>query len=310
MRVFSRHKRANSLVYKRIAVVVLVVLLAWVFPLATHMVAKIVLTPVTAVSAWVRESNHIVPRMIRDRQALITEIQALEQALAAGQGSHLTTRRLVSENNELRGLLSASSTPRIAAGIIARPNQLPYDVMQIDRGTHDGVVVGAPVYRNESALLGVVERVLPELSFVRLITSPGFAITAYVYGSGVVAPMEGIGGGIARVRVPQGVRVEVGAMVVLPGINTAVIGEVVSVGAEPTQPDQFAYVASPVALNSLRVVSVGVEPLPVLTPSEVVVAATEMQTAWLISQEVVPLKVATTSGASSTQEIQAEVVTE
>ena len=83
MRVFSRHKRANSLVYKRVGLVILVVLLAWVFPLASHMVAKIVLTPVTAMSAWVRESNQIVPRMIRDRQALITEIQTLEQELAA-----------------------------------------------------------------------------------------------------------------------------------------------------------------------------------------------------------------------------------
>ncbi len=305
MKVSSRHKRANQLILKRVGIIIGIIGLAWLFPMAASLVAHLVMTPVTAVSSWVRESNQIIPRTIRDRQTLLEEIQSLEHQLAMQEGSQVTTRRLVTENTELRNLLAASSSPRIAAGILARPNQLPYDVLQIDRGSDDGISIGAPVYRNESALLGIVERVLPRTSFVRLVTSPGFEISAYVSGSGVVAPMEGVGGGIARVRVPQGVLVQVGSVVILPGINTAVIGEVVSLVSEPTQPDQFAYVASPVSLRSLRFVSVGTEPLTVASTDEVVATASEVYNEWLISQDVIPLiatSTATTTDSNDTEE--------
>ena len=78
-------------------------------------------------------------------------------------------------------------------------------------------------------------------------------------GPNVFAPIEGVGGGIARVKLPQGVPIREGQLVILPGISTAIYGEIVSIQNEPTQPEQYGYVAPSQAINSLLYVTVGLE---------------------------------------------------
>jgi hypothetical protein len=63
------------------------------------------------------------------------------------------------------------------------------------------------------------------------------------------------------VRIPQGILLQPGDLVVLPALDSGVYGAVSLVEAVPTQPEQFGYVSADVPLQSLYYVSVGAEPI-------------------------------------------------
>ena len=113
--------------------------------------------------------------------------------------------------------------------MIARPNSLAYDLMQIDRGSDHGITVGVPVYSGLDTVVGVVVEVSAKYSFVELFTTPGFESTAYIIGPNVFSNLEGVGGGVARVKLPQGVPLDVGQLVLMPGVSNGVYGEIISV---------------------------------------------------------------------------------
>jgi len=141
--------------------------------------------------------------------------------------------------------------------VIARPDALPYDFLQIDRGSADGVEVGAPVFVGTDIVIGLVTHTAAQYSFVELFTTPGFEATIFLSGPDVVAKMSGMGGGVARVSLPQGISMQIGNLVHVPSVEPGVFGQIAYVENEPTQPEQFGYVTPQIALNSLYQVSVG-----------------------------------------------------
>ncbi len=262
-------RRTTTRVYRRWLVAALVLLLLGVvFPWLYSKVSSIVLYPFHVVSTWIATGDGAIPYHIRSRASLISEIESLKQQLVSESGTQLSIRRLVDENTQLRAVLDdhVKEKPFIAR-VLARPGFLRYDLLQIDKGSNDGIKVGAPVYVNFDSVLGVVAQVEEEYAFVDLFTSPNFVSTAYILGPNVYAAMEGRGGGSARLRLPQGVSLKEGQLVILPGVNSGVYGEVVKVEADPKQPEQYAYVVPTVSLNSLQYVLVGRE--AVVSQSEV-----------------------------------------
>ena len=173
-------------------------------------------------------------------------------------------RRLRSENEELRSLLSDSGDPRVAAGVIGRPTNLPYDVLVIDRGTDDGIVKDAPVYIDSDRIIGFVAETHSKSSIVALVTTPGWRSTVYIYGPNIYTTAVGIGGGITRVHVPQGIMLEVGNNVVIPALSAGTYGTITAVDSVPSRPEQYGYVAMNTPIGELRVVSVGTRPLSVI----------------------------------------------
>lgn len=226
-------------------------------PMVLSAVAAWVMTPIHATSVWLNESSSLVPTFIRDREALQDKIEDLENNLAIEKRSNLTQSRLMEENNNLRQLLGINEEARTAAAIIARPGELPYDLLQIDRGTNHGIEVGAPVFIGQDIVIGLVVHTAPEYSFVELVTTPGFQATAFIAGPNVVVTMEGVGGGVARVRVPQGVPLTIGNLVYLPSVEPGVFGRISYVENRPTQPEQYGYITPEISLSSLYRVSVG-----------------------------------------------------
>ena len=129
---------------------------------------------------------------------------------------------------QLRAMASAgTSTERLVARVIASPSKLSYDLLQIDRGTKDGVVAGSPVYTGLDTVVGVVVHTANNYAFVDLFTTPGFETTAYIVGPNVFATLEGVGGGIARVKLPQGIPIAEEQLVILPGVSSGVYGEII-----------------------------------------------------------------------------------
>lgn len=231
-------------------------------------VSSVVTTPLFYVRHYLTVSTSAIPVYLRSHSDLLKQIQSLHEELAAEKGKEESFRIALLENEELRNLLSASSAPQIAAGVISRPPNTPYDTMIIDRGTADGIVEFAPVYYGNKMALGYVRQVYAHSALVALFSSPGVESTVYVFGPNLFTKAYGEGSGVVRISVPHGVTVEKGNMIILPSIDTGVLGTIDSVQSIPTEPEQRAYVTYDQSLQSIRIVSVGTEPLIPVTFEE------------------------------------------
>jgi hypothetical protein len=233
------------------------VLIGLLLPKIISSVASVLLYPVHVTSAWINQSSSLVPSFVRDRATLAKQIKDLENELVTAGRIDITQSRLVEENNQLRNLLGIDSEERTVAAIIARPEELPYDLLQIDRGSNHGIEIGAPVFIGRDIVLGLVVHATTKYSFVELITTPDFKATAFISGPDVVVTLEGLGGGVARVLVPQGVPISVGNMVYLPSVEPGVFGRISYVENRPTQPQQYGYITPDIPISGLHKVAVG-----------------------------------------------------
>ncbi len=218
--------------------------------------ASVVFSPIVSVKTWLWESSGSIPSYFRTQHALITEIQLLKDQLTEREGDAFTVKELQTENADLRTVLGLRKNESIIASVLARPNQTPYDTFLIDRGARDGIVDGATVYIQGNIAVGIVARAYSQSSLVRLVSSSGIKTTAYIFGPNIFTQAEGMGGGVLRVTVPQGIPLAVGNLVVLPAAGSGAYGEVVSVGSSELSAEQYGYVTSPVPLAAVRFVSV------------------------------------------------------
>ncbi|OIP78412.1 MAG: hypothetical protein AUK16_00320 [Parcubacteria group bacterium CG2_30_44_11] len=233
----------------------------WLAPRAMYVTAALVMTPINVVKTWLAESSSSLPQYLRNRSVLIEQMKALEQQIADGGGDHFTAEMLAKENDELRSLLGYVGDERILAGVIGRPSALPYDMLMIDKGERDGIVVGAPAYIGDRTVIGYVQSITSKTALVTLITTPDFVSTVYVLGPDIFTNAVGLGGGQLKVGIPQGIKVKEGDLVILPSINSGVYGSVSYIETVPTQPEQYAYVAPKTAISSLRLISIGTTPM-------------------------------------------------
>ena len=188
-----------------------ILLIGYISPWLISRVTSLVLYPFHVTAVWINTADGVLPNYLRSRADLVSELEALKVKSANEAGTKLTLSRLVEENMLLRAMTSVgTSSDRIVSRVLARPGQLDYDLLQIDKGSKDGVVVGSPVYTGVDTVVGLVVHVANDYSFVDLFTSSGFTSTAFIFGPNVFSPIEGLGGGVARVKLPQGVPIEPG----------------------------------------------------------------------------------------------------
>jgi hypothetical protein len=231
-------------------------------------VTSLFLIPIHRVESWIAYSSDSFPQFFRDRDALIEELNGYKYTQSAQSGDKLTADLLSKENVVLRGLLGEDGSERILAGVIGRPSTIPYDVLVIDRGSEEGIEVGAPVFIGDNAVIGVVQKVFAHSAVVVLVTTPKFVSSVYIVGPNIYTNAEGIGGGQLRIGVPQGIPLAIGNPVILPGVDSGIYGEIHHVVSEPSLPEQQAYVSPEVPLSGLRFVSVGQSPIPQLSFEE------------------------------------------
>lgn len=302
MKVRSRHSSKKNRTYRLAFMAIAVVLFGMALPSLMSFVATAIMTPIHATNQWLEASSSLVPVFFRDRRSLQTQIENLENSLLIAERSSLTQDRLWEENNHLRNLLGAVDEERIAAAVIARPYELPYDVLQIDRGSDHGIELGAPVFMGKDLVIGLVVHTTPHYAFVELFTTPGFEVSTFIAGPNIVVTMEGMGGGVARVRVPQGIPLSVGNLVYLPSINPGVFGRINYVENEPTQPEQYGYVSPNLSLGSLYYVAVGQQSQIARSATEIDVAAQALLQKSLFSSTSA-LIVATTTSTTTPEEV-------
>jgi cell shape-determining protein MreC len=305
-KVSSRHSSFKRKVITAILIVLVGLFLLYVVPQTLRFAVAVVWLPYDTVRTWVLESEQSLPVYLRERHELDSTIRQLEEELAAATGSDASFERLLRENEELRQLFGSLPESRLLARVVARPNQLPYDVIMIDRGANDGVILHAPVFTGQDQLIGVITNVLEKSAHATLVTTPGFLATAYVYGPNIFTTTEGMGSGVLRVRVPQGILLNEQDLVILPALDSGVFGVIDRVETSPTMPERYGYVIADTSLQSLRYVSIGREPITTnnFSEAQAVVADTtvrllvvDVPPESLVTPETFPVATSTESGS-------------
>lgn len=130
----------------------------------------------------------------------------------------------------------------IAARIIAR-GDLASSNVRIDRGSTDGVKIGAAIVIGQGELFGTVKDVSATQALVQLAEDPESTIPAEVLGQQkTIGLVEGNDGAVLTMRyIPQEASIVVGDSVVTSGLGGKIphglfIGTVTEVSAEPSAP--------------------------------------------------------------------------
>jgi len=296
-RVNSRHTSRNKKVQRIIFLAIVLILSLIALPSVISFFASLALSPIHSMKTWIAYGAGSFPQYIRDRSALMEEMDALRLQLAAQGGEKYTIDLLSQENRELRELLGDTEEKRILAGIIGRPDKLPYDVLVIDKGSSDAIVEGAPVFAGKNTVIGAVKKVFPNSSVVELVTSPGFTASVYIFGPNIYTNAQGVGGGQLRVGVPQGITLSEGDLVVLPSASSGVYGAISVIDSIPTRPEQYGYVSPEIPIQAMRYVSVGDSPLQPVTFEEAQAIVGEARSA--LFEVPVPEGVLVTTGSST-----------
>ncbi len=265
MRARSSRKKNFFHILRVVIIALVFVGIGFIVPKIFHIVGSVVMMPIYGLNGWLENSSQTFPTFVRSRESLEEEIKNLEQKLVIAESSRLTLSRLSEENASFRSLLGVSEKKRIAAAVVARPSDLPYDVMQIDQGSESGIKEGAAVFIGEDQFIGVVTQVARNHAFVEMLTSPGFEATTFISGPDVVATIEGYGGGVARVRVPQGIALTVGDLVHVLSIYPGIFGRISYIETTPSQPEQYGYISPELPLRSIHYVAVDTEPIEAIS---------------------------------------------
>jgi cell shape-determining protein MreC len=258
----SVHVSRNRAIGSALFLLVFCVVLLWSLPRLSSSISGMFWYPSEKVRVWISDSNALLPSLIRDRKDLLNTITTLENIIDSGYLSDATTARLSAENDELRKLLMINPDERVFARVVARPPQLPYDLVMIDKGAADGIVEGVPVFYGKDTVIGIVVSVSEKVSYIRLTSDPGVKISVFILGPNIFTFAEGVGNGVVQVRVPQGIQIKEGDIVLLPAIDSGVIGVIDTIVTSPTDPVRSGYIVFPVNLQSIKFVSVGKSPLP------------------------------------------------
>ena len=165
----------------------------------------------------------------------------------------------------------------ILGSILSKPNQSPYDTLVIDVWDNKGIKVGDIVFALSNVPIGRVGIVYNFSSKVVLFSSPGektqvvvpAGSSGTVEAGGDTRPNDrnlpvgqvfteavGRGGGNFEIILPRDIVLAKGAEVVLPGINSNVLGIVEAIVSDPRDSFTKILLTSPVNIFELKFVEV------------------------------------------------------
>ncbi|MDE2213341.1 MAG: hypothetical protein KGJ34_02300 [Patescibacteria group bacterium] len=213
-----------------------------------------VLSPVTG---GIGSGARAVYAELESKPGLLAENEALQSQVAALQSELTDYNAVIEENIELKAQFGRldSAQSAILAGVIAAPPRTPYDTLEIDAGTDEGISVGDLVSAGNGLLIGTVDTALSSSARVTLFSSAGETQQGYLRGSTPVTVI-GQGSGSLTTTIPAGINASVGDVINFPGI-AGDVSEVVSALEAPSGNSfETLYLHLPVDPYSLRFVSV------------------------------------------------------
>ncbi len=254
----SRNSRSHF--YKSLIVIIILIVIILTNNSVLEFASKI--TNSIGNSVW--KSQSVVVNMFgsiattfKDKQKLQDKNQILNEEIVRLRLFSIWTEVLRQENESLRGLLNRESDRNfIAASILTRPNYTLYDTFIVDVGRRDGISVGSRVFGVEKVAIGTVTEVYLRTSLISLYSTPGRATDVLLGEDTIAVKAIGRGDGDFEIRVPRGVDISEGQIVLSPGLNSGVFGVVEEIIALPTDSFQTVLFSSPINIQSLNMVAI------------------------------------------------------
>ena len=144
---------------------------------------------------------------------------------------------LLKKEEALTALLGSSAKAQgIAAGVVSRPPESPYDTLLVGAGANQGVVLGMEAYGPGGVPVGTVSSVFGDFSRVTLFSAPGVATSGWIGNENVPVSVIGGGAGVMTASVARLADIAVGDAVFVPGPGALLVGSVVRIDSEPSSP--------------------------------------------------------------------------
>lgn len=195
---------------------------------------------------------------LNSKKSLISSFLDLQDDFMAMSAVRSQYLALQNENQDLREVLGLVRDFGYAhtARVVARPPQISYDTILIDKGSVDGLVEGQSVFAGENLLIGTIAEVHPHSSLVQLLSSSKVLTEARLISSELTLTLVGRGGGAFSVDVPRDVPIEDNDIFVSTQSGSVVIAEVVEITGDPQDPSKTVLAKSPINMNYLNYVFV------------------------------------------------------
>lgn len=224
-------------------------------------VSQFVFKPVLVVGRGVGEKFQGGGGFFSSKNSLLKENEQLKQKLAEIQAQVSNYDAVSRDNSTLKEILfrKNENVPMVLAGILAKPNQSPYDTLIIDAGSNQNISLGALVFADGSVPVGKVEEVYTKTSKVTLFSSPGQKTEVLVNVAeeqNITMALVGRGGGNFEMTLPRDLSLPKDKEVVLQGITPYVVAKVVTIISDPRDAFQKALLVSPVNISELKFVEV------------------------------------------------------
>ncbi|MEX2014151.1 MAG: rod shape-determining protein MreC [Parcubacteria group bacterium] len=248
----NRSRNPNS---RRIVILVGIFILGAVaFPFLDGVIISIV-SPVwkaeNAVSRSLKKSFDLFgsqKALVEENASLREKILSLEAEAAALSGGRAEVEAL------LRLLGRKSAPSMVAAAVLTRPPQTPYDVIVIDAGANESIAIGSKVSLPEGPLVGLVSELFRESAKVQLFSADGQETNAVLERNNVPVILVGTGGGNFRMELPRETRVERGDRVLSLGLDSRHLATVGEISLKPTDSFKEVLAKSPTNIFALRFV--------------------------------------------------------
>ena len=241
---------------KKILAAIVFVVLALIIILVRPVqdIGSFVLSPFFAIGDSFSGTVRNAPENLKSRTELLTELQNLEEELERLRIDRESLEALTFENKSLRMSLSLRPAATAqAAEVIARPPQIPFDTLMIDRGKDDGLESGNLVLAGDRVLLGKLGKVSQNFSIVILNSFGQTSLSGSLTRTGEALEMRGTYGGM-EAEVPIDFDIEIGDIVITEhasSYTTAIVG---SVEENKSSGRKLALLSLPVPISKVKIV--------------------------------------------------------
>lgn len=242
-----------------LSILAVFVAMAIMFSLFDNLIIRVV-SPLWRVETGLSRNIGRSLGYFRSKSALIYENEMLKSRVTVLESAHIELSLKESEVENLQGLLGRRiDHESIIATILTRPPQSPYDLVVVDAGSKDSVVVGAKVTLPEGSPIGTVVDVFPAFSKVRLYSTSGEKTPAVLERYQMPVILEGAGGGNFKIVVPREMEVVVGDRVLSSTLNSSLVAVVESIEVSPTDAFKKVLAKGPANIFSIRYVTISNE---------------------------------------------------
>ncbi len=228
----------------------------WFWPGVIGETINYLASPVWQLRSNIDDSYHDLRAQLSSKSQLHEENELLKKALIEERVGGLAYRVAVAELQELYQKLDREYQEGIPAAIISRDSASPYDLWVIDRGSRHGITTGDKITVGGRVALGEIISTEPVSSRFKLYSAGGQKTEAILFPLQKNVQVEGTGSGF-EFELSLDESVEVGDLLLIPGFEQKIIGEVIRVDVPDTGSFQKVYARLPVDTSQLKYITVG-----------------------------------------------------